>query len=76
TALAEDTNDHITNADEEVTIIDTVFYRGLKPNTKYEVTGTLMDKESGEKIFDAEGKEITRPVVVRHIKRCPFRHIT
>ena len=62
TALAEDTNDHITNADEEVTIIDTVFYRGLKPNTKYEVTGTLMDKESGEKIYDAEGKEITRPV--------------
>ena len=63
TAIAGDTEDHITNADEEVTIIvDTVSYRGLKPNTKYEVTGILMDKESGEVLLDADGKEITSSV--------------
>ena len=61
TALAGDTNDHITNADEEVTIIDTVYYEGLKPNTDYEVTGVLMDKETGKPIeVDGEPVERTR----------------
>ena len=62
TAIAKDTEEHLTNADEEVVIIDTVSYKGLKPNTKYEVTGILMDKVSGEALLDADGKEITSSV--------------
>ena len=58
-AVAEDTGDHITQADEDVTIIDTVTYTGLKPNTKYVVKGILMDRGTGDPLLDAEGSEIT-----------------
>ena len=57
-AIADDTQDHVTMADEEVTIIDTVSYQGLKPNTKYELVGILMDKETGKPVL-INGNEIT-----------------
>ena len=59
TAVSKDTEDHITQADEEVTIIDTVDYQGLKPDTKYVVKGILMDKETGKELLDANGQKIT-----------------
>ena len=46
-------------ADEEITLVDTVSYKNLQPGKKYKLTGTLMDKETGEAVKDAEGKEIT-----------------
>ena len=58
TAVAEDTHDHITMADDEITIIDTVEYTGLKPNTKYVLTGTLMDQSTGEPIL-VNGQPVT-----------------
>ena len=60
-ALAKDTEEHITLADETVEIVDTVSYKGLKPNTKYEMTGVLMDQESGKAIL-VDGKEVTSSV--------------
>ena len=51
TAIARDTQEHITMADEEVVIVDTVEYSGLKPNTKYTLTGILMDQTTDEPIL-------------------------
>ena len=47
------------NPDEKVTIEDTVAYKNLIQGKEYTVKGTLMDKETGEKLLDAEGNEIT-----------------
>ena len=41
--------------------MDTVSYSGLKPDTKYEVTGILMDKETEEAI-KVDGKDVTSSV--------------
>ncbi len=57
-ATALDTGDHLTGAFEEVTIIDTVAYEGLKAGTTYTVKGVLMDKKTGQAIL-ADGKEVT-----------------
>ena len=46
-----------------VTITDTVSYSGLNPGENYSTTGTLMDKETGEAITDADGNEITSTVI-------------
>lgn len=40
------------------TVIDTVSYKNLEPGKEYKVVGTLMSKESGEKVKDKDGKEI------------------
>ena len=45
-------------AGEAVTLTDTVSYKGLNPGESYSATGTLMDKETGEALTDAEGNEI------------------
>ncbi|MBR4483850.1 MAG: VaFE repeat-containing surface-anchored protein, partial [Erysipelotrichaceae bacterium] len=62
TAKDSETEEHIALADEEVTIIDTVDYQGLKPDTRYVVKGVLMDKETGKELLDANGKQITSDV--------------
>ena len=46
-------------ADGKATIIDTVKYTGLVPGTEYELSGTLMDAETGDALKGADGKEIT-----------------
>jgi len=56
TALAHDTQDHITQPSEKVTIIDTVSYRGLKAGTRYSIKGILMDRESGKPLI-SDGRE-------------------
>ena len=61
TAIAQDTNDHITLADTEVMIVDTVEYSGLKPETKYVMTGTLMDQATGDAIL-VNGEKVTSSV--------------
>lgn len=59
TALGQDTEDHIEKAKEDAVIVDTVEYKGLEVGREYTMTGTLVDKETGEAITDVEGNEIT-----------------
>lgn len=59
TAMAGDTKNQGTKADEDVTIVDTVAYKNLVPGRTYTMAGVLMDKESGKALTDADGNEIT-----------------
>lgn len=43
----------------KVTLTDTVSYEGLQPGKEYELSGKLMNKETGQPLLDAEGNEIT-----------------
>lgn len=58
-AMDQETNTNVSKADQEITLVDTVSYKNLQPGKKYKLTGTLMDKATGEPVKDAEGKEIT-----------------
>ncbi len=51
TAVDSETKKHISKADEEVTIVDTVKYENLIPGKEYKVTGILMDQETGEELL-------------------------
>lgn len=67
TARDNVTEDHVSNATDSITIVDTVAYTGLKKGDTYTVTGTLMDAETGEATLDDDGnaiiasKEFTAP---------------
>lgn len=58
-ASDKNTGIDVSMADEEVTLVDTVSYTNLQPGKKYTLTGTLMDKETGEAVRDKEGNKIT-----------------
>lgn len=58
TALDSDTGSHTSNADEDVTILDELKYINLIPGKVYNVTGTLMDKETGRPVI-VNGAEVT-----------------
>ncbi|CUX25579.1 VaFE repeat-containing surface-anchored protein [Clostridium sp. C105KSO13] len=45
-----DTGMNLSNADKEVTLIDTVSFTNLMPDKEYQLSGSLMDQESGEPI--------------------------
>lgn len=62
TAKDSDTEDHISNADSEVTLIDTVAYKNLIPGQEYKVVGILMDKETGEPL-EVNGEKVTAETV-------------
>ena len=47
------------NAEGPLTVTDTVEYRMLKAGEKYTVTGTLMNKSTGEPVLDADGVPLT-----------------
>ena len=57
--MDQETNTNVSKADREITLVDTVSYSNLQPGKKYKLMGTLMDKETGEPVKDAKGKEIT-----------------
>lgn len=59
TAIDKSSGTHEGQAREQMSIIDTVEYTGCIPGEEYTVTGTLMDKATGEKALDADGNEIT-----------------
>lgn len=62
-AVDSESGDHNSIADTSVTIVDTVSYSNLiADGREYTVTGTLMDKATGEKLLDAQGNEITSSV--------------
>ena len=54
---------HIVKATEDITISDTVSYKGLIPGLEYTVTGALMDQSTGEAILDDLGNRITSRTV-------------
>lgn len=63
------TNDNISSAISDVTLVDTIVYENLLPNTRYTATGQLVvaeDKSNtykpGEALKDADGKPITKTV--------------
>lgn len=58
-ASSETTGDHTGAVSEKETIIDEVTYTNLIAGKEYTVNGTLMNKETGEAMKDADGKEIT-----------------
>ena len=57
TTNAEDglTKDHTGTIDEKVTIKDVVTYSNVIPGKEYTVSGTLMNKETGEVLYDQAG---------------------
>lgn len=57
-ALDKETKNHISFADDKVTIVDTVSYKNLTEGKEYEMRGTIMDKETGEPL-KVDGKEVT-----------------
>lgn len=46
-------------AEGKITIRDVVYYSNLKPGKTYTFTGSLMDKETGEPITDANGNKVS-----------------
>lgn len=58
TALDKESGSQMAKPDEKVTIVDTVEYEGLKKGVEYRVTGTLMNKETGEALL-IDGKPVT-----------------
>ena len=57
TATGEDGSKTLT-PDQEVTLVDTVYFKGLVPGKEYVLHGTLMDKTTGEPLL-VDGKEVT-----------------
>ena len=46
-------------ADHKATVVDAVQYKDLVPGKEYTVSGTLMVKETGEALLDADGNPVT-----------------
>ena len=46
-------------ADHKATVVDAVQYKDLVPGKEYTVSGTLMVKETGEALLDADGTPVT-----------------
>ena len=51
--------EHSAKAEGPIDLVDTVQFTSLQPGKEYTLTGTLMDKTTGEAITDAEGNVIT-----------------
>ncbi|MCQ4794141.1 VaFE repeat-containing surface-anchored protein [Anaerofustis stercorihominis] len=58
TAKDADTGSHFSIAGKEVSIVDTVHYKGLQAGKTYKLTGMLMDKETGKSLV-IKDKEVT-----------------
>lgn len=59
TTAKSETGLHMQEANEKVALTDTVTYQGLLVGRKYKVAGTLVDKETGNPVVDADGKTVT-----------------
>ena len=62
TAIDEKTATKLTLAEKDIHIVDKVAYRNLVPGEKYTVTGTAIDKTTGETLKDDAGKDVTAKV--------------
>lgn len=61
-AKDSETGGHVSNADENVTIVDTISYKNLIIGKEYKVSGTLMDKETKEPLM-VEEKPVTAETI-------------
>ena len=59
------TGTHTGIVAEKTTVTDRVAYKGLDPQRKYTLAGTLFDKETGEALKDGTGKPVTAQRVFR-----------
>ena len=59
TAIDIKTATKLTLAEKDIHIVDKVAYRNLVPGEKYTVTGTAIDKTTGETLKDDAGKDVT-----------------
>lgn len=57
-ALDSETKEHMSNADDETVIIDTIEYEGLLGGQTYTIKGTIVDAETGTPI-EVDGKKVT-----------------
>ena len=58
-AIDKKTATKLTLAEKDIHIVDKVVYRNLVPGEKYTVTGTAIDKTTGETLKDDAGKDVT-----------------
>ena len=59
TAKDNKTGTHLTLAEKNASITDTLTYKNLIPGKKYTVKGMLMDKATGKPVTGVDGKEIS-----------------
>ena len=59
TTLTDDCGAKEVDGTATVSLVDEVRYQGLTAGKTYELTGTLMDKATGEPVVDANGQPIT-----------------
>ena len=76
TAVDSESGTHEGQARDELTIVDTIEYTGLVPENKYTVSGTLMDKVTGEPALDDEGNEITASTTFTAEESCGTVDVT
>lgn len=58
TLVGKDNQIHVVNADQKITLVDTVKYQGLEKGREYEVKGILYDKET-KGPFTVNGEQVT-----------------
>ena len=58
TELLSANSNHSAYAEEKTTLTDTINFENLDTGSKYIVSGRLADKETGEQLKDAQGKDI------------------
>ena len=59
TAIDKKTATKLTLAEKDIHIVDKVAYRNLVPGETYKVTGTAIDKTTGEALKDDAGADVT-----------------
>ena len=59
TAIDKKTATKLTLAEKDIHIVDKVAYRNLVPSETYKVTGTAIDKTTGEALKDDAGADVT-----------------
>lgn len=56
---AEEGEEHQIYVGKQITLVDTVEYKNAAVGAEYQVTGTLMDKETGKELLNKDGEPYT-----------------
>lgn len=76
TATDSESGTHEGQTREELAIVDTIAYTGLIPGNEYTVSGTLMDKATGEPALDDAGNQITASMTFTAEESCGTVDVT
>lgn len=60
----EGSGQHVASPSGKLRLVDTVAYTRLVPGSEYRIVGTLMDKESGKTLTDADGAPISASATI------------